>query len=367
MQDPPNPNAQNSAHPQTGQSMFAVGPFRNSFHRRALSEVHFRIPDDLDMSFDVSASFEEDDIFNACMDIEKLGSGPTSSTSTPKPEDDLGGPPSSKPESSNATGGGGGPHNQGMVVESSEGEKNVNARPRHRYSNSVDGSSTLESIEAKKAMAPDKLAELWTLDPKRAKRIIANRQSASRSKERKARYISELERKVQTLQTEATTLSAQLTLFQRDTTGLTSENTELKLRLQAMEQQAHLRDALNEALKKEVGRLKIATGEMMTPTDSYNLGMHHIPYSQSSFFTQQPQAGSVEALNIQMPQFHPFQSNMPTPQPPMHATAHSHAFSEMLQQDPLGRLQGLDISSRGSHPVKSEGHSISASESSTTF
>jgi len=45
-------------------------------------------------------------------------------------------------------------------------------------------------------------------------RIIANRQSAARSKERKARYITELERKVQTLQTEATTLSAQLTLFQ---------------------------------------------------------------------------------------------------------------------------------------------------------
>lgn len=45
-------------------------------------------------------------------------------------------------------------------------------------------------------------------------RILANRQSAARSKERKARYITELERKVITLQTEATTLSAQLTLFQ---------------------------------------------------------------------------------------------------------------------------------------------------------
>lgn len=45
-------------------------------------------------------------------------------------------------------------------------------------------------------------------------RILANRQSAARSKERKARYIQELERKVQTLQTEATTLSAQLTLYQ---------------------------------------------------------------------------------------------------------------------------------------------------------
>ena len=45
-------------------------------------------------------------------------------------------------------------------------------------------------------------------------RILANRQSAARSKERKMRYIVELEHKVQTLQTEATTLSAQLTLLQ---------------------------------------------------------------------------------------------------------------------------------------------------------
>jgi hypothetical protein len=45
-------------------------------------------------------------------------------------------------------------------------------------------------------------------------RILANRQSAARSKERKVKYTSELEKKVQTLQTEATTLSAQLTLLQ---------------------------------------------------------------------------------------------------------------------------------------------------------
>ncbi|KAG0483519.1 hypothetical protein HPP92_011603 [Vanilla planifolia] len=99
-----------------------------------------------------------------------------------------------------------------------------------------------EVMEAKKAMTAEQLAELAAIDPKRAKRILANRQSAARSKERKTRYISELERKVQTLQTEATTLSAQLTLYQRDTTGLTAENMELKLRLQTMEQQAQLRD-----------------------------------------------------------------------------------------------------------------------------
>ncbi|XP_010436984.1 PREDICTED: transcription factor RF2a-like [Camelina sativa] len=141
--------------------------------------------------------------------------------------------------------------------------------------NSVDGNSgaaaaafsiefkngEFTAAELKKIMANDKLAEMAMSDPKRVKRILANRQSAARSKERKMRYIVELEHKVQTLQTEATTLSAQLTLLQRDMIGLTNQNNELKFRLQAMEQQARLRDALNEALNGEVQRLKLAIGE----------------------------------------------------------------------------------------------------------
>ncbi|GFP97797.1 transcription factor vip1 [Phtheirospermum japonicum] len=79
-----------------------------------------------------------------------------------------------------------------------------------------DSSGTSYEVDssAKKAMAADRLAELALIDPKRAKRILANRQSAARSKERKTRYTGELERKVQTLQNEATTLSAQITVLQ---------------------------------------------------------------------------------------------------------------------------------------------------------
>ncbi|KAI3704991.1 hypothetical protein L1987_75221 [Smallanthus sonchifolius] len=293
--------------------------------------MNFRLPDDLDLASDPydapSGSFEElgseEDLFCTYMDIEKLGSNLNDGSNLDNGR-------------INNAGGGIGP---------SEDSSGDGSRPRHRHSNSVDSSSFLnESIEAKKAMTPEKLAELWNLDPKRAKRygwsgqrILANRQSAARSKERKARYMSELERKVQTLQTEATTLSAQLTLFQRDTTGLSSENTELKLRLQAMEQQAHLRD------------------------DGYNLGMHHVPYNQSNFFTnhQQPEPPHYHHLH---------QSNMSNHRHPLLAAAHTQAFSETLQQDPLGHFQGFDISTRGNiHLVKSEGPSISASESSTTF
>ncbi|PKA59998.1 Transcription factor VIP1 [Apostasia shenzhenica] len=123
---------------------------------------------------------------------------------------------------------------------------------QHLRAGSMDGTTSafnmefsnaeFSGTELKKIMANEMLAEIAISDPKRAKRILANRQSAARSKERKMRYISELEHKVQTLQTEATTLSAQLTLLQRDSAGLTSQNNHLKFRLQAMEQQAQLRD-----------------------------------------------------------------------------------------------------------------------------
>lgn len=69
------------------------------------------------------------------------------------------------------------------------------------------GNGEFSEAEVKKIMADERLAEIALSDPKRAKRVLANRQSAARSKERKLRYISELEHKVQTLQTEATTLS----------------------------------------------------------------------------------------------------------------------------------------------------------------
>ncbi|KAK9007565.1 hypothetical protein V6N11_074485 [Hibiscus sabdariffa] len=180
-------------------------------------------------------------------------------------------------------------------------------------SHSIDGNSasfTLElgsgefsETEMKKIMANEKLAEIAMSDPKRVKRILANRQSAARSKERKMRYISELEHKVQTLQTEATTLSAQLTLLQRDSVGLTNHNNELKFRIQAMEQQAQLRDALNETLTAEVRRLKLATQERGGDCDPSN-GMvsQQLPVNHQMFQLHQQQQSSQQSIPHQFHQ-----------------------------------------------------------------
>ncbi|CAG7898993.1 unnamed protein product [Brassica rapa] len=165
--------------------------------------------------------------------------------------------------------------------------------------NSVDGgiefkNGEFNAAEMKKIMANDKLAEMAVSDPKRVKRILANRQSAARSKERKMRYIVELEHKVQTLQTEATTLSAQFTLLQRDMMGLTNQNNELKFRLQSMEQQAQLRDALSEALNGEVQRLKLAIGETShnesDRSKMQSLNAEMFQQLHISQLTQQPQS-----------------------------------------------------------------------------
>ncbi|KAI5673249.1 hypothetical protein M9H77_13613 [Catharanthus roseus] len=173
------------------------------------------------------------------------------------------------------------------------------------------GNGEFSGAELKKIMANEKLAEIALSDPKRAKRILANRQSAARSKERKMRYIAELEHKVQTLQTEATTLSAQLTLLQRDSAGLTSQNNELKFRLQAMEQQAQLRDALNEALTAEVQRLKLATTELNGDAAKFQ----QLSMNPQMFQLRQQQAAQLNMHQLQQQQHQQTQQSQPSQQP----------------------------------------------------
>ncbi|VFQ85115.1 unnamed protein product [Cuscuta campestris] len=255
-------------------------PTRRSRHRRAQSETFFRFPPEFDDDIlldDVVADFNPTAAMQPANSGDSSSAGPdTHFRSLSVDSDffdglDFG-------ASSAAYGGG------AAIAPSSDSEKMVvGPGPRHRHSNSMDGSFSTSAFEAdsaleKKGMNTDRLAELALIDPKRAKRILANRQSAARSKERKTRYTNELERKVQTLQTEATALSAQMTLLQRDTCGLTAENKELKIRLQALEEAAHLRDALSDTLREELQRLKIAAGETQVANGS---GATRVPGLQS--------------------------------------------------------------------------------------
>ncbi|KAL7106253.1 hypothetical protein ACP275_07G100500 [Erythranthe tilingii] len=258
-------------------SRMSDNPSKNLGHRRAHSEI-LTLPDDISFDSDLGVvggfdgpSFSdetEEDLLSMYLDMDKFNS--TSATSAFQVGESSN---SLAAELGSSSGFASAFANQSLADNNAAQGLSEKPRIRHQHSQSMDGSTSIKaemlmsgsedpsSGDAKKAMSAAKLAELALIDPKRAKRIWANRQSAARSKERKMRYIAELERKVQTLQTEATSLSAQLTLLQRDTNGLTSENGELKIRLQTMEQQVHLQDALNDALKEEIQHLKVLTGQ----------------------------------------------------------------------------------------------------------
>jgi len=120
--------------------------------------------------------------------------------------------------------------------------------------------------------------------------------------------------------------------------------------------------ALNDALKQELERLKHATGEMTNSSETYNMRFQHVPYN-SSFFPLSQQNASPHLGSTQLPPpFHPPHPNVPNHQ----MISHPNTLPEIMQQESLGRLQGLDIG-KGPLVVKSESSSISASESSSTF
>ncbi|KAI3460373.1 hypothetical protein Pfo_017036 [Paulownia fortunei] len=160
------------------------------------------------------------------------------------------------------------------------------------------GHGEFNEVELKKIVADERLAEIAISDPKRAKRILANRQSAARSKERKLRYISELEHKVQTLQTEVTTISAQITVLQKDHAELTNQNNELKFRIQAMEQQAQLRDVLHETLTAEVQRLKLANMEFREEGITSNDIAQQVSMKHHMFPMQRQQPNQMQRLSV---------------------------------------------------------------------
>ncbi|KAJ7981795.1 Basic-leucine zipper transcription factor family protein [Quillaja saponaria] len=96
----------------------------------------------------------------------------------------------------------------------------------------------------------------FVIDPKRVKRILANRQSAQRSRVRKLQYISDLERSVTSLQTEVSALSPRVAFLDHQRLVLNVDNSALKQRIAALAQDKIFKDAHQQALKQEIERLR---------------------------------------------------------------------------------------------------------------
>lgn len=125
--------------------------------------------------------------------------------------------------------------------------------------------------------------------------------------------------------------------------------------------------ALNEALKNEVDRLKIATGEIVMHTDAYGLGLHPLTYSQAPFFSHQSQHGQSELQAMQMPQLHSLSSNVPTSHEPLFDLDIPYDLSEMLSSESIGQFQGLDIGDGVLHNLMPDCPSISVNNINNAF
>ncbi|XP_059663223.1 basic leucine zipper 61-like [Cornus florida] len=115
----------------------------------------------------------------------------------------------------------------------------------------VQSSCELDTQHATPNNSSDKI-----IDPKRVKRILANRQSAQRSRVRKLQYITELERTVTSLQAEVSVLSPRVAFLDHQRLLLNVDNNALKERIAALTQDKLFKDAHQEALKREIERLR---------------------------------------------------------------------------------------------------------------
>lgn len=94
------------------------------------------------------------------------------------------------------------------------------------------------------------------LDPKKAKRVVANRQSAQRSRVRKLQHIAELERVVSTLQTEVSSLSLQVIYLKHQRALLNMDNNALKQQTVFFVQEKRSKDSQNDILMHDIRRLQ---------------------------------------------------------------------------------------------------------------
>ncbi|KAG6407077.1 hypothetical protein SASPL_130059 [Salvia splendens] len=145
------------------------------------------------------------------------------------------------------------------------------ARPRVRPKSEPE-----EDADGLYAAAADNSGERIA-DPKRIKRILANRQSAQRSRVRKLQYISELERSVTSLQAEVSVLSPRVAYLDHQRLVLNVDNSVLKQRIAALAQDKVFKDAHQEALKREIERL----GQIYYQQNMKNLENDTIPNSPS--------------------------------------------------------------------------------------
>ncbi|QHO27890.1 hypothetical protein HN51_024847 [Arachis hypogaea] len=94
------------------------------------------------------------------------------------------------------------------------------------------------------------------MDPKKINKMISNRLSAQRSRQRKVRYLLNLEEQMKIFQEKVTILRTQITSYTNQKQLLMSEQTMLRQKLEAIEKEKSLRNAETEKKNAELKILK---------------------------------------------------------------------------------------------------------------
>uniref|UniRef100_A0A0E0B5F6 BZIP domain-containing protein n=1 Tax=Oryza glumipatula TaxID=40148 RepID=A0A0E0B5F6_9ORYZ len=130
------------------------------------------------------------------------------------------------------------------------------------------GDGEFSEADKKTIMASEYLSQLVLSDPKKVKRVLCNRRSAARSKERRLNYKLELESKVLVLKIEIEKLSEKLATAQRTFNELLAQNNELKIKIQETGRERQMKEAIFKSIGYESLQV-VVDGEFVMPNGTH--------------------------------------------------------------------------------------------------
>ncbi|KAB2022086.1 hypothetical protein ES319_D07G184500v1 [Gossypium barbadense] len=133
-------------------------------------------------------------------------------------------------------------------------EENSSSKPGNAFHQSALPTRPMEKPfeYRKRPLSHQELENIARTDPKRAKRIIINRKSALRAKEKKKLYTCELEQRFQKLKSQAAQASLQVNLLQMEQKSLINENSMLKDHTKLTKQMIELQESKKDVIRKEI-------------------------------------------------------------------------------------------------------------------
>lgn len=159
------------------------------------------------------------------------------------------------------------------------------------------------------------------LDPKRAKRIIANRQSAHKSRMKKLQYIHELEGSTEQVSKQIDDLQQEADRLRTRHTELLKASDQYAYKVTQLQQQLNYQEALNRALKNEIARLR-----SLSEAQAQQRAVHQQGTNIPAHMTGVDAAGLHGSLDLET-----LLADVPGPSPS--DTFAVHDFSRMAMND----------------------------------